>query len=83
MYDMIGKDRDFKWIDAFDLIIVGGNKPAFLIDDKWVYVCYDSSNDDDDDDDDDNNDDDEEEEEVILMILWIQIMTTTILMILM
>ena len=26
--------RDFRWMDYFDLIIVGGNKPAFLLDEK-------------------------------------------------
>jgi len=31
---IIGSDKDFKWIDAFDLVIVGGNKPAFLIDEE-------------------------------------------------
>jgi hypothetical protein len=31
---VIGNDKDFKWMDAFDIIIVGGNKPAFLIDEQ-------------------------------------------------
>lgn len=28
------EQRDSKWMEVFDLIIVGGNKPAFLLDDK-------------------------------------------------
>ena len=29
-----GKDIDLKWTDYFDLIIVAGNKPGFLVDDR-------------------------------------------------
>lgn len=29
-----GESKDLKWAESFDIIIVGGNKPAFLIDDK-------------------------------------------------
>lgn len=29
-----GEDKDLKWADYFDVIIVGGNKPAFLEDDN-------------------------------------------------
>jgi hypothetical protein len=28
-----GDQKDLKWVDYFDLIIVGGNKPAFMLDD--------------------------------------------------
>lgn len=31
-----GTKKDLKWADYFDVIIVGGNKPAFLEDDRWV-----------------------------------------------
>ena len=28
-------ELDFKWIDYFDMVIVGGNKPAFIVDDGY------------------------------------------------
>ena len=31
---VLPEQRDFKWMDYFDLIVVGGNKPAFLLDEK-------------------------------------------------
>lgn len=31
-----GDDKDFAWTEYFDLIFVGGNKPAFLLDDRCV-----------------------------------------------
>ena len=29
-----GDDKDYVWTKYFDVIIVGGNKPAFLVDEK-------------------------------------------------
>ena len=29
-----GKDRDMKWTNYFDVILVAGNKPGFLVDDR-------------------------------------------------
>ena len=34
-----GEDKDLKWAEYFDVVIVGGNKPAFLEDDRYV-MCY-------------------------------------------
>ena len=31
-----GEDKDLKWADYFDVVIVGGNKPAFLEDDRCI-----------------------------------------------
>lgn len=30
-----GDDLDLAWADYFDLIIVGGNKPSFLLDERY------------------------------------------------
>lgn len=31
-----GDKKDLKWAEYFDVVIVGGNKPAFLEDDRYV-----------------------------------------------
>ena len=31
-----GEEKDLKWAEYFDVVIVGGNKPAFLEDDRYM-----------------------------------------------
>ena len=32
----VGEQKDLKWLEYFDVAIVGGNKPAFLTDDRYA-----------------------------------------------
>jgi hypothetical protein len=32
-----GEKKDFQWMDHFDMIIVGGNKPAFMLDEGYSF----------------------------------------------
>lgn len=35
-----GADKDLKWTDSFDVIVVGGNKPAFLVDERGSLALF-------------------------------------------